>query len=96
VLHDAAVAQGCKLSVCPKGVASESCLAFRDYVKRSRQTTDVNFRHLQSTDSWTKDDYIDNASARQARRKYCPDSLKELTSASIEIEPCWYDEVVLK
>jgi len=44
--------------------------AFREYVKRSRQTTDVEFRHLESTDRWTKDYYIDNATARQARRKY--------------------------
>lgn len=44
--------------------------AFREYVKRSRQTSDVEFRHLESTDKWTKDYYIDNATARQARRKY--------------------------
>lgn len=44
--------------------------AFREYVKRSRQTSDVEFRHLESTDKWTRDYYVNNATARQARRKY--------------------------
>lgn len=44
--------------------------AFREFIARTKPGTDLKFRHLDPTDAWTKDYYEDNASARQARRKY--------------------------
>lgn len=44
--------------------------AFREFVARKKPGTDLAFRHLDPTDAWTSDYYTDNATARQARRKY--------------------------
>jgi phosphatidylserine/phosphatidylglycerophosphate/cardiolipin synthase-like enzyme len=44
--------------------------AFREFLARTGLRTDIRPQHLDSTDSWTRDYYEDNASARQARRKY--------------------------